>query len=280
MSGQEKSGGFRPVMQVEQVKKGANDEPQGSSRVPLYRQISDNLLVGIREGKFPVGSFLPGELDLIDRFDASRHTIREALRVLEDMGLVKRQRGRGTLVLSTEASPAFVQMVRSPSELFSYPDSSIFRSLSDDRIKADKPLARELGCQVGDEWVQISGLRTLGEEGMPICLADVYVIPEYGSIAQRLGASSRPVYEMIAETFKESIENITIRLTAGVLSDRKAAVLGVEPGSPSLSVSRFYEGRGGRIFEVSISEHPASNFSYTFEFTRGWQTADHWSWNN
>ena len=280
MSGQLKFGGFRPFMQVEQEKKRANDEPQGSSRVPLYRQISDTLLVGIREGKFPVGSFLPGELELIDRFDASRHTIREALRVLEDMGLVKRQRGRGTLVLSTEASPAFVQMVRSPSELFSYPDTSIFRSLSDDRIKADKPLARELGCQVGDEWVQISGLRTLGEEGMPICLADVYVIPEYGSIAQRLGASSRPVYEMIAETFKESIENITIRLTAGVLSDRKAAVLGVESGSPSLSVSRFYEGSGGRIFEVSISEHPASNFSYTFEFTRGWQTADHWSWNN
>ena len=273
-------GGFSPVMQVAQVKKRADDELQSSSRVPLYRQIADNLLAGIREGKFPVGTFLPGELELIDRFDASRHTIREALRVLEDMGLVKRQRGRGTLVLSTEASPAFVQMVRSPSELFSYPDSSIFRLLSDDRIKADKPLARELGCQVGDEWVQISGLRTLGDEGMPICLADVYVIPEYGSIAQRLGASSRPVYEMIAETFKESIENITIRLTAGVLSDKKAAVLGVEPGSPSLSVSRFYEGRGGRIFEASISEHPASNFSYTFEFTRGWQTADHWSWNN
>ena len=280
MSEQIKSGGFRPVMQGEQAKKQADGGAQGSSRVPLYRQISDTLLAGIREGRFPVGTFLPGELELIDRFDASRHTIREALRVLEDMGLVKRQRGRGTLVLSTEASPAFVQMVRSPSELFSYPDSSIFRLLSDERINADKPLARELGCQVGDEWVQIAGLRTLGEEGVPICLADVYVIPEYGSIAQRLGTSSRPVYEMIAETFKESIENITIRLTAGVLSDQKAAVLGVEPGAPSLSVSRFYEGRGGRIFEVSISEHPASNFSYTFEFTRGWQTADHWSWNN
>ena len=267
-------------MQVEQVKKRPGEGAQGGSRVPLYRQISDTLLAGIREGKFPVGTFLPGEMELIDRFDASRHTIREGLRVLEDMGLVKRQRGRGTLVLSTEASPAFVQMVRSPSELFSYPDSSIFRLLSDERIKADKPLAKELGCEVGDEWVQISGLRTLGDEGMPICLADVYVIPEYGSIAQRLGGGSRPVYEMIAATFKESIENITIRLTAGVLCDRKAAVLGVGPGSPSLSVSRFYEGRGGRIFEVSISEHPASNFSYTFEFTRGWQTADHWSWNN
>ena len=115
---------------------------------------------------------------------------------------------------------------------------------------------------------------------MPICWADVYVIPEYGSIAQRLGGSTRPVYEMIAEAFKESIDKITVRVTAGTLSEQKARVLGVEAGSPSLSVWRFYQGMGGRVFEVSISEHPASNFSYTFEFTRGWQTADHWSWSS
>ncbi len=280
MSGQLKSGGLQAPMQAEAVKKASKSMTDGESRMPLYRQISDSLLSGIREGKFPVGSFLPGELELIDRFEASRHTIREALRVLEDLGLVKRQRGRGTIVLSTEASPAFVQMVRSPSELFSYPDSSQFRLLADDRIKADKTLARELGCQVGEEWVQISGLRTLGSDGMPICWANVYVIPEYGSIAQRLSGSSRPVYEMIAETFKESIENITVRLTAGILLGQKAETLGVEEGTPSLSVSRFYQGRGGRVFEVSISEHPATNFSYTFEFARGWQTADHWSWSN
>jgi len=200
--------------------------------------------------------------------------------VLEDMGLVKRQRGRGTLVISTDANPAFVQTVRSPSELFSYPDSSQFRLLSDQRVVADKALARDLNCAVGEEWVQISGLRTLGGDRLPICWADVYVVPEYGSIAQRLGGSSRPVYEMIAEAFKESIEKISVRVTAGTVSEQKARALGVEAGSPSLSVWRFYQGSGGRVFEVSISEHPASNFSYTFEFTRGWQTADHWSWSS
>jgi DNA-binding GntR family transcriptional regulator len=272
MSGHLKSGGLLLVMQAEEEKK-------GGARIPLYRQISDTLLAGIRDGKFPVGSFLPGEMDLISRFDASRHTIREALRVLEDMGMVARQRGRGTVVLSTDAAPAFVQMVRSPSELFSYPDTSLFRLLSDERVTADKSLAKALQCAVGEEWVRISGLRTLGSDGMPICWADVYVIPEYSSIAQRLGGSTRPVYEMIADTFNEKIEKITVRVFAGVLSDKKAEVLGVEPGSASLSVCRSYQGGGGRIFEVSISEHPASNFSYNFEFTRGWQTADHWSWS-
>jgi DNA-binding GntR family transcriptional regulator len=38
----------------------AEEEKKGSSRIPLYRQISDTLLAGIRDGKFPVGSFLPG----------------------------------------------------------------------------------------------------------------------------------------------------------------------------------------------------------------------------
>ncbi len=253
-----------------------------AKRLPLYRQISNTLLEGVRGGKFPVGSFLPGELELINRYEASRHTIREALRVLEDMGLVTRQRGRGTLVISTDANPAFVQMVKSPAELFSYPDSSQFRFLSDQRILADKALARGLNCAVGEEWVLISGLRTLGSDagGLPICWASVYVIPEYGSIAQRLGGSSRPVYEMIAEVFKENIEKIVVRVTAGVISEQKARALGVEAGSPSLSVWRFYQGNDGRVFEVSISEHPASNFSYTFEFSRGWQTADHWSWSN
>ena len=46
-------------MQVEQVKKRADDGVQGASKVPLYRQISDTLLAGIREGKFPVGTFYP-----------------------------------------------------------------------------------------------------------------------------------------------------------------------------------------------------------------------------
>ncbi|MGA1020836.1 MAG: hypothetical protein ACO3TT_10015, partial [Candidatus Puniceispirillales bacterium] len=49
------------------------------------------------------------------------------------------------------------------------------------RILADKALAQDLNCAVGEEWVQISGLRTLGSDGLPICWADVYVIPEYGS---------------------------------------------------------------------------------------------------
>ena len=43
--------------------RGTSNGKEGAIRTPLYRKISDTLLEGIRGGKFPVGSFLPGELE-------------------------------------------------------------------------------------------------------------------------------------------------------------------------------------------------------------------------
>ena len=246
--------------------------------LPLYRQISNALLSGIREGLFPVGTLLPGELELIERFGSSRHTVREALRVLEDMGIVKRQRGRGTLVISTEARPAFVQAVRDPAELFTYPENSAFRVLAEGHVGDGDHWPVKIGEGVDENWARIAGLRTL-HDGSPFCWTDIYVLPDYASIAQQLGRTTRPVYEQIAETFGETVQRISVEICAGSLVGSRAKALEVEEGTPSLVLYRRYCGNGNRLFEVSVTEHPAESFSYSLEFNRGWQAAEHWSWS-
>ena len=253
------------------------DAVKGATR-PMYRRIADDLLEAIRDGRFPVGTLLPGELDLIDRYSSSRHTVREALRVLEDMGIVRRERGRGTLVISPVARPAFVQMVRSPSELLSYPTDSSFRVIAESSVSLDQALAKRLISKSGSEWALISGLRTF-ENGTPVCCSDIYVLPQYAGIARALGASSRPVYDLIATTFGEEVEKINVEIYASVLSGHRARALNTPDGTPSLCLCRRYVGNGGRVFEISVSEHPAENFSYSLEFNRGWQAAEHWSWS-
>ena len=54
---------------------------------PRYRVIAEELLSAIRGGKLAVGTRMPGELELMKTYGVSRHTIREALRVLEDVKL-------------------------------------------------------------------------------------------------------------------------------------------------------------------------------------------------
>jgi GntR family transcriptional regulator len=251
----------------------------GSGTGPRYRVIAKELLDAIRSGKLAVGTRMPGELDLMKTYDVSRHTIREALRVLEDVRLIERRRGIGTIILASETQESYVQLVKEPSELFSYPEDSRLRLIDLDTVKLNRSLARELKCPTSSKWSCISGLRTFVETGKPICWVDVYVLPEYDDVAKKIGATSTPVYRVIAEQYDEVVQKVEVDMYASILDERLAGFLDAEPGSASLKICRRYYGNNGRIFEVSISEHAAANFNYSFEFTRGWQSADGWAWS-
>ena len=246
---------------------------------PRYRVIAEELLTAIRGGKLAVGTRMPGELELMKTYGVSRHTIREALRVLEDVKLIERRRGIGTIVPAQETQESYVQLVKEPSELFSYPEDSRLRVIERSDVKLNRALARELKCPTSSQWSCISGLRLFVETAQPICWVNVYILPEYGDVASRIGSTSAPVYRLISELYDEVVQKVEVEMYADILDDRVAGLLNVEPGSASLKVCRRYYGNNGRVFEVSLSEHAAANFNYSFEFTRGWQSADGWAWS-
>ena len=64
--------------------------------MPLWAQVSADIRRRVSDGAFADG--FPGEIALTEQYDVSRHTIREALRVLRDEGLLKSERGRGTTI--------------------------------------------------------------------------------------------------------------------------------------------------------------------------------------
>jgi GntR family transcriptional regulator len=71
-------------------------------RDPLYVQVHDRLLGMIQNGTYQVGTQLPAEVELSAMLGISRPTLREALRTLEQDGLVIRRHGLGTFVTRSE----------------------------------------------------------------------------------------------------------------------------------------------------------------------------------
>jgi len=65
---------------------------------PLYREIARDLRRKISSGVLPQGSQLPTEDELIEQYNASRNTVRGALRELSGRGLVYTLHGKGTFV--------------------------------------------------------------------------------------------------------------------------------------------------------------------------------------
>src|SRR5437660_11336837 len=70
-----------------------------TSPVPLYYQLAESLETAIRSGSLSSGSHLENEIELARQLRVSRPTVRRAIAVLANRGLVIRRHGIGTLVV-------------------------------------------------------------------------------------------------------------------------------------------------------------------------------------
>jgi GntR family transcriptional regulator len=72
---------------------------------PLYVNVYDELLLQITRGEYPVDSRLPSEPDLAMKLGVSRSTLRQALALLQDDGLIRNIKGKGSFVLESSSKP-------------------------------------------------------------------------------------------------------------------------------------------------------------------------------
>jgi DNA-binding GntR family transcriptional regulator len=245
-------------------------------RQPRYQRLADKLIGEIRSGALRVGMTIPGEHELVSQHGVSRHTVREALRRLTELGLIERRQGIGTVVRARQTTPAYSHTVRSPAELLRYPAESRLQLHQVRPVTVGRALARDLGVKAGARWVCISALRRMRGIRLPICWVDVYVPPEFAAVADLIGRRSQFVYEMIEQTFGEKIVQVEVDLHAELVPAGLATALQVDPGSPSLRIKRRYLGAGRRPLEISISHHPADRYSFALELQRGWSAETGW----
>jgi GntR family transcriptional repressor for pyruvate dehydrogenase complex len=81
----------------------------------LHTSIVDQIVEGIRSGAFAAGSALPSERTLAKELGVSRHSVREAIRVLESAGVIQVRVGSGTYV--TEAGLSTAPVIRARTAL-------------------------------------------------------------------------------------------------------------------------------------------------------------------
>lgn len=77
----------------------------GKPRISLHREVAELLAERIISGEFPAKSLFPAERELCATLNVSRTVVREAAKVLESRGLVRIERGRGTIVQEVQSGP-------------------------------------------------------------------------------------------------------------------------------------------------------------------------------
>lgn len=88
-----------------------DDDAIGGNTAPVSvgrrtERVYQELLVGIREGRYRANSRLPTEHELAETFDVSRPVVRNALAILRRDGLIRSVQGSGSIVLPQEHPPS------------------------------------------------------------------------------------------------------------------------------------------------------------------------------
>lgn len=85
-------------------------EPLNKSSNRFYEDIIERIKIMIAQGNLKPGDRLPSERELAEYFDVSRVPVREALKILEYMGVISNRRGDGMYLNSTDLASIFSKM--------------------------------------------------------------------------------------------------------------------------------------------------------------------------
>jgi DNA-binding GntR family transcriptional regulator len=234
-----------------------------------FADIARDLTEGIAAGRYPVGSVLPGELELCASYGTSRHTIRAALHELQQLGLVSRKKNAGTRVESLAPRNDFRPSLGSLEDLIQFGTSNrrVVQAIDISAVKGE--LAKTLGCVSGARWLKISSLRVDNDTQRPIGWTDVYVDPEYVEIGELVKAEPDTlVSTLIERRYGRRVAEIRQVVRAVSIAEPEARALQAPAGMAGLEIVRQYFDASGKIFEVSITVHPSDRFAVSMRLQR------------
>jgi len=171
----------------------------------VYHEVADQIEEGIVSGLLKPGEKLPAERELVGQFDISRRTLREALRILEQKGLIEIKIGSrgGTFVRDLTTDPisdSLALLIRSK--------KISLRELAEFRLDIESLVARRAAQQATRQ--DVDSLKDLLVEGESILASNQFNWKAFMEVDQRLHLAlaqiaRNSIHEFILKTVHDNI---------------------------------------------------------------------------
>ncbi len=229
--------------------------------MPLWAQLADELRRRLEAGAFD--QHFPSELELVEQYDLSRHTIRHALSPLREAGLLDTERGRGTRVRTARIEQplgALYSLFREV-EARGMDQHSEVRALD---VRTDASAAQRLGLSADEELVYLERLRLA--DGEPLALDRVWLPHAVGRHILDADFSHSGLYDNLVSRAKVQLTGGAERLSAVVPSAAQRRLLAIGRDVAVFEVERTAQTRSQPV-EWRLSLIRGDRFSVAAEWS-------------
>ena len=225
-------------------------------RETRYQSIAEQLRRRLESGDLGGSRLLPSESELSEEYSASRVTVRRALEILREEGLVDSRQGFGWFVATDPLRQSLGRLGTIERQLADEGVVSTRRVL-DFRFVNAPPRARQvLGC---DSVLRVRRLNLA--DGEPFALVTVWCPEEYGAELSRADVERSPFYELL----RIPLGGATQTIGADAASAADAELLQVPVGSPVLVCERITANTAGTPVLIGEYVFPAHRTEFTVD---------------
>lgn len=199
------------------------------SPTPKYHQLSENLRRDILAGFYPMGSQLPTELSLCEKYGVSRGTVRKAYDILEQDGLIRREQGSGIFVAERAPTPNQFALIENR--------SLSTRTLRQEIIPADATLAEKLSIPQGTDVIHIIQLQS--ENGQAIIYEERHLSAALCPNLIHENLESQSIHTLLIQTYGLSLVRMSHDIEIRQIEGDAAQLLNMGTGQKAFFVDRL-----------------------------------------
>ena len=236
-----------------------------SSATPVYVQVAQGIKARIRAGELASGTALPAERELAQMLGVSRVTVRGALALLAQQGLLTRRHGSGTFV-----SPQTSDIPSRPLGLLSsFSEDALSRGqqpgarvLSFERTRPQPQEAMSLELPPTEMVYRVQRLRTAN--GEPLAVEESTLPAALVGPLRQSDVKDASLYALLRE--RNLQPHHAIRHLRAVNADLTlAGLLGVPVGAALLVTERVSWTKGGKPIEYARAHYRGDRYDFVME---------------
>jgi GntR family transcriptional regulator len=209
---------------------------------PLWAQVHADLMRRLESGEF--AELLPGEVSLAGQYGVSRHTVREAMRLLRADGVLLGERGQVARLPAVPATPSTTLYgLEEVATRAGVRPGVVVRALD---VRVDEAVARRLDLRPSSPLVYLERLHLAA--GEPLALERCWMPAALASPLLEVDLAERSLYGELAKLGIHPWGGAE-RMSAVVPTAEERKALGIGPRVAAFSIDR-QACAGGRFFEI------------------------------
>lgn len=227
-----------------------------------YIQIHDDMSEAIASGKWQPGDKIPAERDLAEEFSVSRMTLRQAIMLLVDEGLLERRVGAGTFVAEQKVQErlngisSFTELMAAAGKVATSKTIAYYTGI------ATNAEIQHLKLAEGEAVLRMERIRY--GDGEPIAY-EIATLPEKLVVGLARQDLTDSLYRTLAEQRNIQVGKAQQRVTASAAVERIAQYLQIDRGDPVLSLGQVTLDQQGKPFEYVRTQYAGNRFEFYLE---------------